>query len=171
MRIPPYTRRRLHGLRLGKTFRGMHYLGVFSLGVKVAEEVEDIVRRGCHLISGSCLNDEDERVQLVGHPTFPYLPGAPFHHRQYMVPPCLMRLDIHDDWRWLWIPQSWQNPNRLNAELPTEKKLRKGFLLARGTKREPHQVTGHREPSAGYITQKGSSAGIVLCAFKTKNGP
>ena len=81
----------------------MHQFGAFSLSVEVAEEVEDIIRRCCRPATGSGRNDEDERVKLIGYPTFPYLPGEPLHRRQYVASPCLELLGTHDDWQPLWV--------------------------------------------------------------------
>ena len=49
--------------------------------------------------------------------------------------------------------------------------LRKVCFVACGTKREPHQVPGRREPSAGGSALNGSPAAGALCAVKQQNIP
>ena len=64
-----------------------------------------------------CWYDENKGAKLVGYSTFPSLPRATLHCRQYLVPAGLDWLDTYNDRGPLGILRGRQRPSGLNAEL------------------------------------------------------
>ena len=73
----------------------MHHLRAFSLSVKEAGEIEDIVRSSWVPTAGPDRNHEN-KSKLMGYPAFSYLPGVPLHCRKNLASTCLHLTNIHD---------------------------------------------------------------------------